>query len=153
MSLLENIYRERLVVGCEKAFQEFSPDKAAEIRTEYAAATETQDFAFVSTTLSRSGMLLVRFIAPEATRCAGGHHSLGLWDDRFRKVNYLKTLLLVAPSISVPDQAYMLAAEMAIQEADSQRAKELRSRWLAYIDYISRRDSAAYRPGCGQDHF
>src|SRR5262249_42866375 len=126
---------EQLIVGRENAFNEFTQRKAEEILDAYRSITENRDFIFTHNTLSRRGLLLVRFITSNATRCAGGHHSLGLNDDRARRVNYLKTLLLAAPSVSVPDQVYMLAAEMAV--ADDMRQNELRGRWLEYIKYLA----------------
>ena len=134
VGLLENIYGEQLIVGCENGFNEFTQNKAEEILDRYRSITESRDFLFTHNTFSRRGLLLVRFITTNATRCAGGHHSLGLNDDRACRVNYLKTLLLAAPSVSVPDQVYMLAAEMAV--ADDRRANELRGRWLEYIKYL-----------------
>src|SRR5688572_8143208 len=122
VSLLENVYDEQLIVGHENGFNEFTKIKAEKLLDAYRSITATRDFSFTNNTLSRNGLLLVRFITTDATRCAGGHHSLGLNDDYANRVNYLKTLLLAAPSVSVPDQVYMLAAEMAV--ADDWRGNE-----------------------------
>jgi hypothetical protein len=59
---------------------------------------------------------------------------------RGRRVENLKTLLLIAPSVTIPDQLWMLSAEQMIQSGANytqDRIKELARRWASYVNFLT----------------
>jgi hypothetical protein len=59
---------------------------------------------------------------------------------RARRTENLKTLLLIAPSVTIPDQVWMLSASQQIQKDASDPSsyvEEYTRRWKAYIKFLA----------------